>query len=288
MAIRGLAQRTQQAYTAFVVDLARFFNQSPDTLSYDQVTDWILHLIKERKLSPSSVNIAVNAVRFLYATTLKRDVVPLMASIPRIKRNKTRAEVYARSEVEKILTAPPQPRDRAFLMLVYGTGLRLSEALHIQVTDIDRARGQLRIRNGKGGKERVVPLSEQLLRELTSYWKAQRAGKPRDKEPWLFLGVHPDQPMNRSTGQNIYYRAVKRSKVRRKDGIHTLRHSYATHLIESGVEITLVQRLLGHSNLATTAGYLHVTAHRLGEVRSALDLIETGSSQEKSKDNPAS
>ena len=118
MAIRGLAQRTQQAYTAFVVDLARFFNQSPDTLSYDQVTDWILHLIKDRKLSPSSVNIAVNAVRFFYATTLKRDVVALMASIPRIKRNKTRAEVYARSEVEKILTAPPQPRDRAFLMLV--------------------------------------------------------------------------------------------------------------------------------------------------------------------------
>ena len=109
MAIRGLAQRTQQAYTAFGVDLARFFNQSPDTLSYDQVTDWILHLIQDRKLSPSSVNIAVNAVRFFYATTLKRDVVALMASIPRIKRNKTRAEVYARSEVEKSSRPPLNP-----------------------------------------------------------------------------------------------------------------------------------------------------------------------------------
>jgi site-specific recombinase XerD len=274
LAIRGRAQRTQQSYTACVADLARYFDRSPDQISYEEVTVWIHHLIKDRKLAPSSVNIAVNAVRFLYGVTLCRDTAALLAAIPRMKRNTRRAEVYARSELEAILTAPCQPRDRAFLMTVYAGGLRLSEATHLQTTDIDRPRMQLRVRQGKGAKERVLPLSPRLLQELEEYWRAQRAKRPGHDSPWLFLGAKLDQPINRATGQNIYYRAVKKSGVRRKGGIHVLRHSYATHCIESGLELTLVQRLLGHSSLLTTAGYLHVTAARLGQVRSPLDLIE--------------
>ena len=285
LVIRGLSKRTQRTYSTYVADLAKYYKKSPDLLTYEQVTDWILYLIQERKLARSTVNVAVNAVRFFYGTTLNRDVAPITAAIPRMKRNKTRAEVYSHTELAKILNAPFQPRDRAFLMVVYGAGLRLSEAINLQISDIDRSRGQLRIRNGKGAKERVVPISERLLQELTTYWKAQRAGQPRDKEPWLFLGSEDGQPMTCSIGQSIYYRAVKRSGVRRKEGIHTLRHSFATHLIESGVEITLVQRLLGHSNLATTIGYLHVTTHRLEEVRSALDLIEKTLSSRKSQGN---
>ena len=160
-------------------------------------------------------------------------------------------------------------------MTVYAGGLRLSEAIALKTTDIDRARMQLRVRLGKGGKERVLPLSPRLLQELHHYWLAQRA-KPRPGHdcPWLFLGTKPNQPINKATGQNIYYRAVEKSGVRRKGGIHLLRHSFATHCIESGLELTLVQRLLGHSSLLTTARYLHVTAARLGQVRSPLDLIE--------------
>jgi site-specific recombinase XerD len=109
---------------------------------------------------------------------------------------------------------------------------------------------------------------------VTAYWRAQRAHRPGHDSPWLFLGDQPDQPIHRSTGQNIYYRAVKKSGLRRKGGIHVLRHSFATHCIEAGLELTLVQRLLGHSSLLTTARYLHVTAARLGEIRSPLDLIE--------------
>jgi integrase/recombinase XerD len=124
------------------------------------VVDWIHHLIRERHLAASSVNIAVNAVRFLYGVTLQRDVEALMAGVPRMKRNTLRAEVYARSEIEAILSAPAQPRDRAFLMTVYAGGLRLSEATQFQVKDVDRARMQLRVRNGKGAKERVLPLSQ--------------------------------------------------------------------------------------------------------------------------------
>jgi integrase/recombinase XerD len=274
MTVRGLAARTRQSYTSFVADLAGFYHRSPDQISYDQVVDWVHHLIRDRHLAPSSVNIAVNGIRFFYAVTLHRDVDELMAAIPRMKRNTTRAQVYAKSELEAILTAPAQPRDRAFLMTVYAAGLRLSEAIHLQSRDIDRPRLQLRVRHGKGAKQRVLPLSARLLNELQAYWRAQRSGRPGQDSPWLFLGTKPNAPIHKATGQNIYYRAVQKSGVRRKGGIHILRHSFATHCIESGLELTLVQRLLGHSSLLTTARYLHVTAARLGQVRSPLDLVE--------------
>lgn len=274
MTVRGLAERTRHSYTSFVADLAGFYQRSPDQIAYDEVVDWVHHLIQDRHLAPSSVNIAVNGVRFLYAVTLHRDVDELMAAIPRMKRNTTRAQVYAKSELEAILTAPTQPRERAFLMTVYAGGLRLSEAIHLQTRDIDRPRMQLRVRHGKGAKERVLPLSSRLIAELQQYWRAQRSGRSGHDSPWLFLGSQPNRPINKATGQNIYYRALKKSGVRRKGGIHTLRHSFATHCIENGLELTLVQRLLGHTSLLTTARYLHVTAARLGEVRSPLDLVE--------------
>jgi integrase/recombinase XerD len=274
LAIRGRSARTQQSYTSYVADLARYYRRSPDQISYEEVADWLHHLIQERHYSASSVNIAVNAVRFLYSVTLSRNVDALLAAVPHMKRNTLRAEVYARSELEALLSAPAQPRDRAFLMAVYAGGLRLSEATHLKTTDLDRPRMQWRVRQGKGAKERVLPLSGRLLTELENYWRAQRAGKPGHDSAWLFLGEKAGQPMNRSTGQNIYYRAVKKSGVRRKGGIHILRHSFATHCIENGIELTVVQRLLGHSSLLTTARYLHVTAHRLGQIGSPLDLIE--------------
>ena len=276
LAVRGRALRTQQSYTSYVADLARFYHRSPDQISYDEVASWLHYLIRERKLSASSVNIAVNAVRFLYGVTLQRDVNALMAGVPRMKRHTRRAEVYARSEIEAILSAPAQPRDRAFLMSVYAGGLRLSEATHLQTNDIDRARMQWRVRQGKGAKERVLPLSQRLLQELEAYWRTQRQGRAGQDSSWLFLGRTAGQPMNRSTGQNIYYRAVRKSGVRRKGGIHLLRHSFATQLIESGVELTLVQRLLGHTSLVTTLRYLHVTAARLEAAQSPLDLIDLG------------
>jgi site-specific recombinase XerD len=150
MTVRGLAHSTQQSYTSYAADLARYFGRSPDLIAYDEVVDWIHHLITVRHLAPGSVNIAVNAVRFLYGTTLHRNVDELMAAIPHMKRHTRRAEVYARSELEAILTAPAPPRDRAFLMTVYAGGLRLSEAIALQTTDLDRARMQLRVRHGKG------------------------------------------------------------------------------------------------------------------------------------------
>ena len=274
LTIRGRTQGTQQAYSSYVYNLARYYHRSPEQISYQEVADWLYYLVKERELSASSVNIAVNAVRFLYGVTLERDTGALMAAVPRMRRTIHRSEVYARSELEAILNAPRQPRDRAFLMTTYGCGLRLSEVRHLKTTDIDRACMQVRVRKGKGAKERVLPLSQRLLQELVDYWRAQRQGKWGQDIPWLFLGYQAE-PISSTTGQKIYHRAVKKSGVRCKGGIHTLRHSFATQLIESGVELPVVQRLMGHARLMTTALYLHVTESRLAEVHSPLDLIDT-------------
>lgn len=275
LAIRGKAERTQFLYTSYVAEMARYYRKSPDLLNYDQVADWLFYLLRERKLAPSSVTVAVCALRFLYGVTLGRDLSELHAKVPRFKPVIKRAQAYSVKEVEAILKAPQRWRDRAFLMTVYSAGLRVTEACTLKVRGgIDRARMQLRV-NGKGSKERVLPLSPHLLSALEQYWRNERKGRPSHDAPWLFIGEEPSEPMCRRLGQYIYNRAVAKSGVPRKGGIHVLRHSFATHLIESGVEITLVQRLLGHSSLMTTARYLHVSAQRLSEVHCALDLINT-------------
>jgi site-specific recombinase XerD len=185
LTVRGRAQRTQRAYTRYVSEFARYYKRSPELISYEEVTDWLYHLITERQLSASSVNVAVNAVRFLYGITLGRNTEGLTTSVPHMKQAVRRPEIYARSELEAILTAPNQPRDRAFLMTVYSCGLRVAEARDLKTSDIDRARMQLRVRNGKGGKGRVLPLSNRLLKELVDYWRAQRQGKTGHDSPWL-------------------------------------------------------------------------------------------------------
>ena len=244
-------------------------------LTYDQVADWLFHLRDQRKLASSSVNIAVSAARFLYGTTLGRDTAELLAKVPRLKRETKRAHAYSVEEVEAILKAARRPRDIAFLRTVYGCGLRVMEAVTLRARGgIDRARMQIRV-EGKGAKERVLPMSPHLLHVLEEYWLAERKGRPGHGSPWLFLGEDQQSPICAATGRHIYYRALKKSGVRPKGGIHVLRHSFATHLIESGVELTLVQRLLGHTSLITTARYLHVTRPRLVRVCSALELIDT-------------
>ena len=263
LVIRGHSKNTQEAYTRYVCDLARYYRRSPELISYEEVTGWLYHLIKERQLSASSVNIAVSAVRFLYAVTLGRETVDLMASVPHMKRATRRAEVYARSEIEAILTAPRQPRDRVLLMTVYGCGLRISEATQLKTSDIDRARMQLRVRNGKGVKGRVLPLSERLLQELENYWRAQRQGKADHNSPWLFLGKKAGQPMGRYTGQNIYYTALEKSGVRRKGGIHLLRHYPEFRTIADKLEATAPNPLF--TSLGT-ASVCRLTRHSQSNV----------------------
>jgi len=262
--LRNYARRTIDTYVGQVAAFARHFGRSPELLGGDDVRAYQLHLL-QRRVSWSSFNQAVCALRFLYGTTLGRpEQLPM---IPYGKRPKQLPSVRSPEEVACLLEAAPPPRDRVLLQVAYGCGLRLNELTHLQVTDIDSARMVIHVRQGKGHKDRLVPLSVRLLEELRAYWRVCR---PRT---WLFPGQKPDRPITGSNIQRRFGRLVKRVGLSKRCSMHTLRHSYATHLLEAGVDLLTLKALLGHTSLQTTARYLHVSTQRLHQTPSLLDLL---------------
>ena len=262
--LRNYAQRTIETYVGRIVAFAKHFGRSPDLLGPEEVRTFQLHLL-ERRVSWSSFNQAVCALRFLYGTTLGRpEQLPL---IPYGKRPKTLPSVLAPQEVLRLIDAAPTPRDRIFLQVAYGCGLRLSELMHLRVTDIDSARMVIQVRQGKGAKDRLVPLSPRLLQELRAYWRRYRPSA------WLFPGDKPGQPISGSNLQRRFGQLVQRVGLTKHCSLHTLRHSYATHLLEAGVDLLTLKTLLGHKTLETTTRYLHVNSQRLQQTPSLLDLL---------------
>jgi integrase/recombinase XerD len=262
--LRNYARRTIDTYVSRIVAFAKHFGRSPDLLGPDQVRAFQLDLL-ERRVSWSSFNQAVCALRFLYGITLGRpEQLPL---IPYGKRPKTLPSVLSPDEVLRLLNAASPGRDRVLLHVAYGCGLRLSELLHLQVGDIDSARMVIHVRQGKGAKDRLVPLSLRLLEELRAY---RRMCRPRT---WLFPGHKPDRPITSSNVQRRFGRLVKKVGSGKHCSMHTLRHSYATHLLEAGVDLLTLKALLGHRSLQTTAHYLHFSTHRLQQTPSLLDLL---------------
>ncbi|MDO8699321.1 MAG: site-specific integrase [Rhodoferax sp.] len=270
LVLRGMADRTQEAYIHQVYHLTKFYRLAPDQLTEQQVRDYLFYLADQRKLSASTVNQAVNAFRFFYHHVAHRDLEVLRRALPHPRKPIRRPQVFAITELERLFTIGcPHVRDRAFLMTVYGAGLRLNEACHLRPEHILTQRRQIRVVQGKGKKDRYTLLSQRLLEELRRYWKCCR---PRQ---WLFPSRHdPTRPMVEATAQRTFNQAVKRAGLPNKGGIHSLRHSFATHLLEMGVEITIVQRFLGHSSLSTTSNYLHVRQERLAEVGGPLQLLD--------------
>lgn len=264
MQLQRLAPGTQRTYIDAVKGLAKFYGQSPDRLSLRQVQDYLLHLLVDRKLAWGSCNIATHAFRFLYVKTLGRDEFSL--NLPRCKREQKLPEVLSSEEVERLLTSRINPKHRALLMTTYAAGLRVSEVVHLQLTDIDSARMVIRVRQGKGCKDRYTLLSRRLLDELRAYWKLQRP------QTWLFPG-QPNCPLSRSSAGKVYNQAKQVAGIKRTGGIHALRHSFATHLLEAGVDPRTLQILLGHRSLKTTMRYLQVTREHALSVRSPLDLL---------------
>jgi len=264
-----MSPRTVDAYVKAMAGLAKHYHQSPDQLSDEQLKDYLLYLAQERKLAAGSLNVAVSGMRAFYDWVLQRPNGGLWRALPRVRKAVRRPQVFDVSEVERLLTVGcVHPKHRAFLMTVYGAGLRLGEACRLEPRHIDSARMQIRVEQGKGRKDRYTLLSPRLLQELRAYWRMFRP------ERWLFPASRDaSQPMDGSMGQKIYYAAVARAGLPHKGGIHCLRHSFATHLLESGVEITIVQRLLGHNSLSVTANYLHVRRERLAQVQSPLQLL---------------
>ena len=270
LVLRGCSPRTQEAYVSAVYQLAKYYRRSPDQLSDPQIKDYLFYLAGTKKLSASSRNQATSALRFFYARVLGRSVDQVMRVLPRVRQEVKRPQVFAIGELERLFTIGClHPRHRAFLMTVYGAGLRLNEACHLKPEDILSERQQIRVVQGKGGKDRYTLLSPRLLEELRRYWKWCRPAH------WLFpASRNPQAPMIDATGQRIFNKAVERAGLPDKGGIHSLRHSFATHLLEAGVEITIVQRLLGHSSLSTTSTYLHVRQERLAQIAGPLQLLD--------------
>src|SRR5947209_1469567 len=226
--LRNYAKRTVDTYVSQVAAFARHFGRSPEVLGSEDVRAYQLHLL-QRRVSWSTFNQAVCALRFLYRTTLGRpEELPF---IPFGKRPKTLPSVLSPAEVLRLLDAAEPGRDRVLLQVAYGCGLRLSELIHLQVTDIDSARMVIHVHQGKGRKDRLVPLSLRLLEELRAYW---RMGRPRS---WLFPGHKPQQPISTGNTQRRFGRLVKQVGLSKHCSMHTLRHSYATHLLEAGVDL---------------------------------------------------
>jgi integrase/recombinase XerD len=272
--LRNYSPRTVQAYVAAVAQLARHFNRSPDQLRGEEIRAFQLHLLA-KKMSWSRFNQIVCALRFFYATTLGRPEAVVM--LPYGKKPKLLPRVLSVAEVAQLLEAAKPGRERVLLQTAYACGLRISELVHLEVTDIDASRMVVIVRQGKGRKDRQVPLSARLLVELRRWWCTHR------RTPWLFPGPRGDGPLNISLVQRMCRRVVARAKLRKHATMHTLRHSYATHMLEAGVDVVTLQKILGHRSLQTTALYLHLSTRSLHKMPSLLDVLAMPKEEKKAE-----
>jgi site-specific recombinase XerD len=263
--IRGRSPRTVEAYLAAMAGLVRFYMRPPDQLTPEDINRYQHHLIRERGLSYSTLNVAVSAFRFFYQETLRVDWE--VARVPYHRKPKRLPVILSRDELVRVFDAAGALMSRAIFVTIYGAGLRLSECLHLRVGDVNSGRMVLEVRAGKGAKDRYVPLSESLLRLLRAYWVIRR---PHDI---LFPGDRPGKPLDASTVQKRFKAAVRRADISKRVTPHSLRHAFATHMLEDGVHVRALQRILGHSSLSTTTVYLHCTEEYMDGVKSPLDRL---------------
>lgn len=264
MVLRGLAERTQVVYLDAVAAIAKYYHRSPDQISPDEIKQYLLHLINDKHLSTSTTNQAGCALRFLFRVTLNQPDIGI--EIPLRKPPERLPELLSKQEVESILAACTNLRHRTILTTIYATGLRVSELCQLKVCDVDSTRMMLRICHGKGGKDRYTLLSPKLLQALRIYWQAFRP------HYWLFPKMDGTRPISDSQIQRLFYAAKRRAKVTKQGGIHSLRHAFATHLLDSGVDLHSISRLMGHNHLSTTARYLHLQ-QQVVKKDSPLDLL---------------
>jgi len=263
MQLRGLAPRTQRTYTSWMRRLVSQVGVAADQLTEPQVRKYLSEL-SGRGLSASTLNQAISAVRFFFQQVLRRSWELEI----HYQRAPQRVPVtLTAEEVSRLLAAVPNLRDRTAMEIAYAAGLRLGEVLHLKLSDIDSGRMILRVEQGKGRKDRNVMLGPALLETLRAYWKQY---KPR---VWLFPGKHPDRPLDPSLIQRAFVVAKAAARIQKPASFHTLRHSFATQLLESGVNVRTIQALLGHCSLGTTQRYTHVAGNYLKQTRSPLDSL---------------
>jgi integrase/recombinase XerD len=265
MQLRNFSPDTQRGYLRAVAGLAEYYHRSPDSIGPKEIQDYVVYLLSERKLTVGSCHAIITGLRFFYTVTLEQDGASV--TIPQIKRATRLPEILGPEQLERVFSAPRNPKHRALLMAAYSGGLRVNELVHLKVTDIHSDRMMIRVDQGKGKKDRYTLLSKRLLGELRAYWKIKRP------TIWLFPGIKRHKPLCVRMAQKVYTRAVAKAGITRKGGIHTLRHCFATHLLEAGVDIRTIQLLMGHSSILTTVRYLQVTSKTLQGTQSPLDLL---------------
>ncbi|GGC76489.1 tyrosine-type recombinase/integrase [Marinobacter halophilus] len=266
MCQHGFSPQTQKSYLYVVADLARYYRRSPDQLQVEDLQTYFNYLVQERSLAPASCRLYLHGIRFLYLQVLHWADFDVNLVLP--KRPQRIPELLTRQDVARILETIKNPKHRALLSVTYGCGLRVSEAVALQVKNIDGERHLLHVQQGKGGKDRMVPLTGVLLDRLRAYWCL---GRPM---LWLFPSeMLVGQHLTVTTAQRVYRHAKYRSGVQKCGGIHGLRHAYATHQLEHGVPLNELQKFLGHSDLRTTERYLHWLPGISSQNRSPADLI---------------
>ena len=264
MVLRNLSKKTQYLYHHAARGLEDHFKRPPDQLNEDEVKTFLVSIVEERKLSQSFLKITYSGLRFLYETTLGKGWV--IDKIPYPKTAKPLPHVLDKSEIRRIIDATDNLRQKAMLMLTYSAGLRAKETARLKITDIDSKRMLIRVEQGKGNKDRYTLLSQVALTTLREYWKEYRP------KVWLFPGANPENYVSVSYIQVGFKLAKKKARITKPATCHTLRHSFATHLLEAGVDLHTIQVLLGHSSIRTTTVYLHVSKKNLAKVVSPLDL----------------
>lgn len=270
MRLHNFSPRTEQSYLAAVKGLAKYYRTAPDQFNQEQIRSYLVNL-KHRGLALNSFNVAISGLRFFYIQTLGWSDKSLFT--PPRKRTWRLPEVLSQRKVERLCTATSSLRDRCLLMTTYAAGLRVSELVSLKLGDINRERMMIRVEQGKGRKDRYTTLSRRLLCELERYYRRYRPAV------YLFPGKDPSRPLNVSVAQKAYNDAKKRAQIRRGHGIHTLRHCFATHLLEAEVDLRTIQTLLGHNSIITTQRYLTIREQRLSATLSPLDLLDPSDSR---------
>jgi len=277
MQLRDLSENTQRGYLQAITALAKHYMLPPDQLSPKMLEDYLLHLKNDLGRAPKTCGVFKAAFGFFYHDVLSNEEMKINFSI---KRNTRKLPVVlSQDEVLRIINAPRNIKHRLLLMTTYSAGLRISEVVVLKPEHIDRNRMLIKIENGKGTKERYSLLSEMLLKELQVYYKSRRP------KQWLFPAERTGVPIATRTLYRIYEKAREKAGVKKGSGPHTLRHSFATHLLEAGYDIRKIQVLMGHKSLSATIIYLHVSQKTLSQIKSPLDLISTHPCERKEGEN---
>ncbi len=263
--LRGVSEKTVEAYVGAVRRFAEHFGRSPDTLGAEEVRTFLLAVAEERGWSWSTANQALCGLKFFYRHVVGRPLE--IDKVPFRKRKQPLPTVLSEAEVTRLLSAPMSLKMRTVLMTLYSAALRLSEGTHLRPGDIDSVAMAIRIREPKGGRDRSVMLSIQLLHALRAYWRVYRPG------PWLFYGTDKERPIDTRTVQRAVRKAAEDAGIAKRVTPHTLRHSCATHLLERGTSVRHIQELLGHKSLRTTLIYTRVSPQSLAGVVSPLDRL---------------